>query len=971
MRERLILSSAALAFFLAALAAALAAAEQAFQLRGYEDATRQADLPYRQPLLGVNGDWLGSDREKRATEWQILREANITWLRQPFDWGQMEMTRHQTDWAAADEFAQALREQSGLRPVAWLIGRPDWLAPADDPAELARFAAAFAQRYGDVFDHYQIGASPAEPRHYAATLSAVYPAIHAADPAAEIWSAPLDFPADQVALAALYQSDTRQFWDSLTASALLTNPPKQRQMDDEIANFSSLARIRETMRDNGDGRGALFLTELDWPTAPAAEKSRYILAALARADREWPWLGAIFLPISALADPDLRIALREATTAPGEATTAPLKAPANGLYSMRHPAARYTGEWSFQGDTADHGRAGDSELSFTFHGRDIALLLREDAWHTVLFASIDGRAPNQLPPAGKDQGRIILTSADRQPQRGLTALARNLPAGEHELRLLGAGGDTRFPLLGIAVSSGNLAAPYQRQLAWAGLMMALSAAVCAGYALPMLRRRWRSFRQFRVKLRAISVGDAAERQPTQREFFAGAMLALIAYAVLQAQLAPALTLAASAVLFVIILWQREIGLALILLALPFQRLTIAIAGWQFPPAELLLALTLAAEMAAAIWRGRRWLTERITAHYRWQDALVILWVALGALSLLWTRWPGPAQTEWRAAVLEPALFYALLRWHSHSLSARKRLIAALLLGAGIAAALGIGQLLSGALFVSAEGGARRLLGVFGSPNHAALYLGRCLPFALALALAASEKRLRLLTAVMSALLILAILLTKSFAALLLGLPASLLFVVAFSGHPRRGPLVGGILAMLLLAILLGGRLNLWWNWAEGSLFTRAQVWQSALAMVADEPLLGFGLDQFLYAYRDTYIGADAWRDPDLSHPHQLLLDIWLRLGLAGLALFVAIQWRFWLRVWPALRQIRGSGWRHCESLAIAGAMIYLLAHGLADQSVFPQDLAFYFALLLAWAQPGNRQTGAGKSARLRQMSENS
>ena len=56
-------------------------------------------------------------------------------------------------------------------------------------------------------------------------------------------------------------------------------------------------------------------------------------------------------------------------------------------------------------------------------------------------------------------------------------------------------------------------------------------------------------------------------------------------------------------------------------------------------------------------------------------------------------------------------------------------------------------------------------------------------------------------------------------------------------------------------------------------------------MIHDHPITGLGLDQFLYAYRGRYILPDAWQEPNLSHPHNILLDFWVRLGIFGVLLF--------------------------------------------------------------------------------------
>ena len=53
-------------------------------------------------------------------------------------------------------------------------------------------------------------------------------------------------------------------------------------------------------------------------------------------------------------------------------------------------------------------------------------------------------------------------------------------------------------------------------------------------------------------------------------------------------------------------------------------------------------------------------------------------------------------------------------------------------------------------------------------------------------------------------------------------------------------------------------------------------------MIRDHPLFGVGLDNFLYAYRGRYILDAAWQEPNLNHPHNIILDFATRLGLLGL-----------------------------------------------------------------------------------------
>jgi O-antigen ligase len=114
-------------------------------------------------------------------------------------------------------------------------------------------------------------------------------------------------------------------------------------------------------------------------------------------------------------------------------------------------------------------------------------------------------------------------------------------------------------------------------------------------------------------------------------------------------------------------------------------------------------------------------------------------------------------------------------------------------------------------------------------------------------------------------------------------------------------------------------------------------------MIQDHPLLGVGPDNFLSAYRDRgYLPADGWREPNISHPHNLLLDAWLRTGLLGLlALLVAVV-RFWRDALRVLRLRAAPGWS--SALALAGSMAAALVHGAIDNGYFLPDLALLFWL---------------------------
>jgi O-antigen ligase len=113
--------------------------------------------------------------------------------------------------------------------------------------------------------------------------------------------------------------------------------------------------------------------------------------------------------------------------------------------------------------------------------------------------------------------------------------------------------------------------------------------------------------------------------------------------------------------------------------------------------------------------------------------------------------------------------------------------------------------------------------------------------------------------------------------------------------------------------------------------------------VRDHPLLGIGLDNFAYLYQQVYLREAAAAEPNLSHPHNWLLHMWLELGVLGLFAFVWLLVRAGKAARASLGK-PGSRWLVGGAL---GALADLLVHGFIDNSYFLVDLAFLFWLCLA------------------------
>ena len=323
------------------------------------------------------------------------------------------------------------------------------------------------------------------------------------------------------------------------------------------------------------------------------------------------------------------------------------------------------------------------------------------------------------------------------------------------------------------------------------------------------------------------------------------------------------------------------------------------------------------------------------------DAPLVLFLCAALLSLLVTEYPLLSGRELRAVIFEPVLFFWLLHTLPGSAAWALR---GFLTGATITAVAAIAQGPLGMGGTAAEG-VVRAQAWYPSANHLALMLGRAWPFLLAAGLAdstgkASGQRAAWLW-LPAGLVGLALLLTFSTGGWLGGLAGGLAVIGVMSR--RRLAIRAGAAAALALVVVsglaIGGVLPERLNPLRQTGGFRLDLWLSSLEMVRDHPLLGIGLDNFAYLYQQVYLRHGAAAEPNLSHPHNWLLQFWLDLGLLGLVAFVWLVWRFW----TAARATKRT-WVVAGAL---GAMADLLVHGAIDNSYFLVDLAFVFWLTLA------------------------
>jgi len=181
----------------------------------------------------------------------------------------------------------------------------------------------------------------------------------------------------------------------------------------------------------------------------------------------------------------------------------------------------------------------------------------------------------------------------------------------------------------------------------------------------------------------------------------------------------------------------------------------------------------------------------------------------------------------------------------------------------------------------------------------------------------------------------------------LGFGAAALAVAGLVGRRWAAAVTAGLAAAVVLALVAlpaertTGRLDP----ASGTGLFRLQIWEASMHILADHPALGIGLDNYLYQYRGAYMLPEAWEEPDISHPHDWVLDFWLQLGALGLiAALVMLGWS--TVVAGRLLARRASPADRVIGAAAVGLLVDTLVHGAVDNSYFLVDAAVLWWITL-------------------------
>jgi putative inorganic carbon (HCO3(-)) transporter len=437
-------------------------------------------------------------------------------------------------------------------------------------------------------------------------------------------------------------------------------------------------------------------------------------------------------------------------------------------------------------------------------------------------------------------------------------------------------------------------------------------------------------------------------------------------------------------IFAALAWFRlSFAIALLPLSLPYylyQKVVMGSARFSLAEVTLTVCVLLALAQFVVPPKGQHSRVSLSELRQRIGPFAIpmLVFLLMAALSIVVAYSRTTALRAFREEVFDPLLYLLLALLYLRSRQDITRLLGALLGTGLLIALLGLAQYFLFKNTLTLEEGVRRVHAVYGSANSIGLLFDYIVPIALAWLVAKVSLKSRLLALALCVPMLLVLYLTQSLGAWI-AIAVAAVFVVLLSVRNRKLLLLGGLVALLLIVVvvvayhtkILDYVLERHTNQQGVSTVTkRLYLWRSAWNMIYDSPWLGYGMDNWLCHYsrnticfsplhhywilQDPVTGAaSGLRDePNLSHPHDIFLHVWVSIGFFGLLAFVSVLVLFYWLLARILRHLCSVTVEHSEQLhwmtvGVGAAMLAAMGQGLVDSAFLEQDLAFCFWTLVA------------------------
>ncbi len=281
--------------------------------------------------------------EKRAQSLEMAKAAGFKFIRQEFQWEDIEIhdkgdfIDRRNDPAGVDAWAKYdnivdLAGQANIEIIARLSNPPSWsralpdeevgaLAPPDNYNDFADFASAVADRYKGRIRYYQVwnepngndewGLGDVDPEAYTKLLCLAYENIKGVDPEAVVLAGALTPTLamngrnmnDLIFLQRMYNAGAADCFDIMSAQGYgLWSGASDQRLKPTVINFPHNLFLRDLMVRNKDSEKPIWISEMGWNVVPEGmearfgrvseeQQARYTVQAYERVEEEWPWVG--------------------------------------------------------------------------------------------------------------------------------------------------------------------------------------------------------------------------------------------------------------------------------------------------------------------------------------------------------------------------------------------------------------------------------------------------------------------------------------------------------------------------------------------------------------------------------------------------------------------------------------------------------------------------------------------------------
>ena len=169
--------------------------------------------------------------------------------------------------------------------------------------------------------------------------------------------------------------------------------------------------------------------------------------------------------------------------------------------------------------------------------------------------------------------------------------------------------------------------------------------------------------------------------------------------------------------------------------------------------------------------------------------------------------------------------------------------------------------------------------------------------------------------------------------------ATAVCILLFSKNTRRQTVISIVLASILLFAIPTSRNYLYekLTFQDSSEQVRLSQWKETIELLKDHPITGVGLSGYPIALKPYHHDLQY---EIFQYPHNILLNIWVELGILGLIAFSLLAFRLFPRRLSDLSDL---------SNLFPFLFLEILIHSLVDVPYFKNDLAMMTWILIACA----------------------